>query len=452
MKRSPVHLLCWFLCVLAACSGDDKRKLTVGTEPNVSGTAGRPAGASGQSSAGASGKSNTATGSDNALGVRVQDVRDMTIDVITLSCAGDCADIEAVAHGGNPPYAVAWEDGSTDPKRHVCLDESATLRVSATDTAISDDEFSYDARTVTADVSATVLDCSDAGVPVDATGHVFVANRGGNTILELDAQLNLVDTRFADQGLSGPEGLAIGPDGAIWIADSGNNRIVSFDTQGALRTTIPTIDSYGFYIESVYLDAQGTLYASGLSGPIARYKSDGSVLPDALAGATFGPLGGAKLTFNLHVLVSDYGGVGNGVREYDRESDAVLRTFGTDLGFQEDVVVDGADRVFVTHFDGDEIVVFDAQRAELMRFSTPASEAVPLVNPSGIALTSDCRIVVAGFGSNRIYEWRHHGTEPPEYVRSLAFDGLTLPESIAVAGLALPGTPPSDGSALPSCD
>jgi hypothetical protein len=90
----------------------------------------------------------------------------MTIEIVTLACAGDCADIEAVARGGNPPYAFAWEDGSTDPKRHVCLDDSATLTVDASDTAIKTEEFSYPGSTVSADVTATVLDCSDAGPPV----------------------------------------------------------------------------------------------------------------------------------------------------------------------------------------------------------------------------------------------------------------------------------------------
>jgi hypothetical protein len=85
------------------------------------------------------------------------------VDVIALACMGDCADIEAVATGGNPPYNFSWEDGSKDPKRHVCLDASATLHVSATDTAINISEFGYAAQTVEADVAANVRQCSDAG-------------------------------------------------------------------------------------------------------------------------------------------------------------------------------------------------------------------------------------------------------------------------------------------------
>ncbi|HEX2678388.1 MAG TPA: VCBS repeat-containing protein [Polyangiales bacterium] len=107
-----------------------------------------------------------ALGTENALAVHVEDVRKMTIEVVTLSCSGECVDLEAVARGGNPPYTFAWEDGSTSAQRHLCVDASATLSVRATDTKIDDDEFSYPAQTVTAQVTAQVLSgCGGTGGP-----------------------------------------------------------------------------------------------------------------------------------------------------------------------------------------------------------------------------------------------------------------------------------------------
>jgi hypothetical protein len=103
------------------------------------------------------------------LNVHVEDAKKLTLTLVTLACAGDCADIEAVASGGNPPYTYAWEDGSKDAKRHVCLDSSKSLRISATDTAIVAAEFGYVAHTASADVQATVMACSDAGVPPPMT-------------------------------------------------------------------------------------------------------------------------------------------------------------------------------------------------------------------------------------------------------------------------------------------
>jgi hypothetical protein len=106
---------------------------------------------------------------NTALTVHVEDPHKLTIEILTLACAGDCADIEAVASGGNPPYTYAWEDGSKDAKRHVCLDTSKSLRITVTDTAIVAVELGYAAHTSSADVQATVMACSDAGVPPPVT-------------------------------------------------------------------------------------------------------------------------------------------------------------------------------------------------------------------------------------------------------------------------------------------
>lgn len=152
---------------LLACSSDTSRRGEVGVyAPDGS------AGAGGFDNPTAGGRGGSVDGRDNALTVEVQDGDGMTIEIVTLACAGDCADIAAVARGGRPPYTYAWEDGSRDPERRVCLDASSTLRVSATDTAIEAEELSYEAQTASTDVTATVLDCNDAGlsdggIPVD---------------------------------------------------------------------------------------------------------------------------------------------------------------------------------------------------------------------------------------------------------------------------------------------
>lgn len=154
------------LCVVAlqfACSSEPS-----GRRGEVGVFDGGNAGASGSAGVGnpggGGGQSGTVGNIDNALSVDVEDIAGMTIEIVTLACAGDCAEIEAVAHGGHAPYAFTWEDGSTDPQRRVCLDVSSELAVSVTDTAFDTEEFDYDSQTARTDVTATVLDCSDGGV------------------------------------------------------------------------------------------------------------------------------------------------------------------------------------------------------------------------------------------------------------------------------------------------
>jgi hypothetical protein len=87
----------------------------------------------------------------------------MRVELIPLRCDGECADVEVVATGGNPPYTFRWQDGSTAAQRHVCPSASRTLLVSATDSALDTPEFHRAAQTVSANVTFAVLACPDAG-------------------------------------------------------------------------------------------------------------------------------------------------------------------------------------------------------------------------------------------------------------------------------------------------
>jgi hypothetical protein len=104
---------------------------------------------------------------DDSLHVRVEDSQKMTIKVVTLTCSGDCADVEAVAEGGHAPYTFRWEDGSTAARRQLCPNASTQFSVSATDTQIDSSEFAYAAHTATASVTANVLDCAGASIAAD---------------------------------------------------------------------------------------------------------------------------------------------------------------------------------------------------------------------------------------------------------------------------------------------
>jgi DNA-binding beta-propeller fold protein YncE len=177
--------------------------------------------------------------------------------------------------------------------------------------------------------------------------HIFITNRGANNILELDESLTVVRTLFAGDGLAAPNGMAFTPDGALWVADTSNDRILAFNIAGVQIGSIDTTTRLGPQVESIYFGADGTLYATsnpGL-GTVARYTITRDALPDVVADAAFLNLGNVNLTNAGRILVSDFSGAMRGIREIDPATGAIIATFGTDLGRQEDVMVDGADRV-----------------------------------------------------------------------------------------------------------
>ncbi|MFT3924312.1 MAG: hypothetical protein QM778_17380 [Myxococcales bacterium] len=99
----------------------------------------------------------------------------VTIDIVTLACAGDCADVVAVAKGGVAPYSFTWEDGSANPMRHLCPTATTAYSVTVKDAPASSQEFSQQQQTATAMVTAEVLDCeADGGTKGD--GNVCFTN------------------------------------------------------------------------------------------------------------------------------------------------------------------------------------------------------------------------------------------------------------------------------------
>lgn len=143
--------------LVGGCSSDSSRGLRVGMDMPQGGASGGD-GVDNPSGAGA------VQATDDALEVEIQREA-LKVELITLRCAGECAEVEAVARGGHEPYAFAWDDGPTESVRMLCPEETAAFGVAVTDSGYETEEFMYDAQTARAEVTARVLECSDAGPP-----------------------------------------------------------------------------------------------------------------------------------------------------------------------------------------------------------------------------------------------------------------------------------------------
>lgn len=104
---------------------------------------------------------------------------------------------------------------------------------------------------------------------IDANDNIYIADTGNNRVIKLskEGKVVLVVTEAADLELNGPKGVYVHTDNTIWIADTGNRRIVVVDENGK------TVREYGkpesevlgdkftFDVEKIYVNNMGYIFA-----------------------------------------------------------------------------------------------------------------------------------------------------------------------------------------------
>lgn len=189
---------------------------------------------------------------------------------------------------------------------------------------------------------------------------------------------------------SRPLGAAFGPDGRIYVSDSGNNRICVFDSTGAF------------------------LFEFGGRGIL---KPAPGIKPTWKAGRFNFPVG-IDVDQNGDVYVADFHN--DQIQVFDAEG-TFLRAFpeagkplgkgssgkgGSGIAVTDIAVADG--KVYVT--DSFQIAVFDTEGVLLTQFGKPGAAPGDFAYPNGIAVGTDGTLYVADSDNNRIQALTSAGT------------------------------------------
>ncbi len=214
-------------------------------------------------------------------------------------------------------------------------------------------------------------------VSVAPDGAIYVADTWNHRVQKLDAEGRLVTAwgLFGEFGLGetvgqsafyGPRGVAIGPDGLVYVADTGNKRIQAFEPDGQFA------------------------FQWGGGGVLEGYL-------DEPVGITIGPDGEVYVadTWNRRVQVFDSDGT------FLRQWPIV----GWDSGLPDEkpyLAVDAEGYVYVTDPGHYRVLVFDSLGNYHLSFGQYGFDESSFALPMGIAIGEDGSIYVTDAHSNRV--------------------------------------------------
>ena len=181
---------------------------------------------------------------------------------------------------GNPPLSYS---GFTTPAG-ISVDAVGDLFVADAGTG-NIEKIGAGASTSTS-ISSGLNDPS--GTALDAAGNLYVADTGNNQIVEVPNAIGTPGTsatvvsstiKISGTALNDPTGLAVGADGVLYISDTGNNRVLTYNpANGVIGVRAAALSNPG----GIAVDAAGTLYVanagSGSGGNIEVFPAGGGAV------------------------------------------------------------------------------------------------------------------------------------------------------------------------------
>jgi outer membrane protein assembly factor BamB len=265
-------------------------------------------------------------------------------------------------------------------------------------------------------------------LPIDATiapdGTIWVVDSPNNRFQILRPDGTHLETWdgdgqfvFTHAGGGSWGGLAFGPDGAIYVADTGRQRVEKFD---AGRNLVATIGSYGVkdgqFADpvAVAVDGQGNAYVvDNLRGNVQKFGPDGKFRlafggPDAGDGKLSYP-GMLTLAADGNLWVADGGN--NRVAEFDPNGTFLKAFDGVGAGdgafyVPFDVDFDGAGNLYVVDAGHNRVVVLDPSGHFLAKWGHLGSGENRINSSGGIAVAKDGTVYIADYGNNRVESFR----------------------------------------------
>jgi phospholipase C len=246
---------------------------------------------------------------------------------------------------------------------------------------------------------------------------------------------------FGQQALAGPGGVALDPDGDIWVADTGHDRVTEFTPSGHLVTSFGLATRFGGGLdqpEGIATDAAGHIFVADTGhDQVIEFSPAGRVL------VTFGSAGSGRGQLNepVAVAVSSFGDVwvaDQGNSRVEEFTAAGQYQASIPVTTPAGVALDARGNLWVSspNYPDNTVEEFSPAGHQLLSFGTTQAGYGDFGNTGGIAVGPAGKIYVAqpDYGLVSVFSPAGHfdtefGLQPGT---AKASEDLQFPQSLAV--------------------
>lgn len=246
------------------------------------------------------------------------------------------------------------------------------------------------------------------GLAVDASGQVWVANYGGNTMTLLSS-IGRFQGNFPN--FNAPDAAAISPAGDVWVPNYGGNNITALTSSGGLIGNFAPSGANFNGPYDVSIDASGNVWVPNLGGnSVTELTKSGAVVGNfAPSGANFNLPYALAIGASGNIWVPNYGG--NSLTALNASGGLVgnFAPSGANFDAPADLAIDGAGTVWVPNCGGfcsgsssnGSLSAVNAQGALVGNFAPPGAN---FNAPSAIAIDATGNVWIENGNGNSLSE------------------------------------------------
>jgi predicted membrane-bound mannosyltransferase/DNA-binding beta-propeller fold protein YncE len=272
------------------------------------------------------------------------------------------------------------------------------------------------------------------GIAIAPNGDIYVADSRNHRIQQFDANGQLIRAWGTFSGLdisnaapgtfNEPWGVAVGPDGSVYVSDTWNHRIQKFSAEGEFITmwgVFGLTDTPGglYGPRGLTVDSQGRVYVADTGNKrIVVYDSNGNLFTQFGsegfgAGEFYEPVD-VKIDSNGLAYVTDTWN--QRVQVFSSDASGMLFMYLTEwpiAGWYSEslenkpfIAIAPNGNVYVTDPEGYRVIEFNADGSFVRTWGDYGTEYFAFGLPSGIASDKDGNIWVSDAGGNRLMRFR----------------------------------------------